>query len=56
MPILTRWIAELQCDLADQRHTNHLLETRVHRLEQHIRRQALARRHWVTNGHQRELV
>lgn len=57
VPLLARWIAELQCDLADAQHHNQQLEHRVRRLEHHIRQQAIARRHLIRNGHRtRELV
>ena len=49
--VAVRWIAELQTDLELSDRQTVALEQRCRRLEQAVRRAALARRHWITNGH-----
>ena len=49
--LLARWIRELQWELQVAQRHNSALEGRCHRLEQAVRRDALARRHWIRNGH-----
>lgn len=45
------WIAELRIDLHLATQRAHQAEQRAARLEQHIRAQALTRRHWILAGH-----